>query len=674
MFHWFNDISIKIKIYAAFALILLILSIVTATPLLSISSMNNNVATVTTEIQPAAISSVQFDKTINEASTYLGYYMLTQEAAFKEKYTNSINKAEKILFDLNEHFSTSNNEASLNLVTAIKSNMDQLKQHNQHLIKLALNPNENIPALSYAAQKINPVSQKILQTLYEIVLSNQEEDASTIRKRIFSEVSEFRYQWSNVMTQIRSYLAFRAESTAKEIISFYDSTGVILERLLKYKENFNFEEEEGIEQIQELRTNFKPLLSELIKIHGSEEWRGDSHHIKQNVAPLINVMKKNIDQLIGIQENNASVMSNEVHSQSTIITNTMILLMVSSLIIGIIIALALTRSVIFPLNNIKIAMMNIAEGEGDLTQRLDDRGKNEISSLAKAFNTFIKKIQATVELTANASKTIASSTEDVSAITNQTSTDMQHQKREIDDVANSINQMANTTHEISNNTKQTATSAIEAKSSAEDGTKVIDTAVKSMNLLNQEFQNVSSVILSVEEQSNEIGNVLNVIRDISEQTNLLALNAAIEAARAGETGRGFAVVADEVRSLSHRTNESTNEIQKIIERLQHDTKQTVNAVGNANTQASKSIESVENASKAFKSIALAVNTINDMTKLIASSTDEQSISAVDINEKIASIKHAVEKTADAALDTAAKTNDFSLLTDELLETVTQFKI
>jgi CHASE3 domain sensor protein len=205
--HWLTHRTIRQKIFGAFALIMVTLAVVSIVPLINISSMNHSVKKVIENVHPAALAIERFDKQLNEASTMLGYYMLTQEEGYKDKYLDAINQANNTLEKLKGYLKQSADTESLALVESIRQNLKTLTERDQRLIYLALNPKENLPALIYAANNVNPTSQKILATLTGMLLTELDEDVSEERRDVAYQIGELRYQWLNVMAHIRSYLA-----------------------------------------------------------------------------------------------------------------------------------------------------------------------------------------------------------------------------------------------------------------------------------------------------------------------------------------------------------------------------------------------------------------------------------------------------------------------------------
>jgi methyl-accepting chemotaxis protein len=269
---------------------------------------------------------------------------------------------------------------------------------------------------------------------------------------------------------------------------------------------------------------------------------------------------------------------------------------------------------------------------------------------------------------------VASASEELSAITERNSAGVRSQQIEAEQVATAMNEMTATVQEVARNAALAAQSASEANNEALEGKKMVQTTIDAINELSGEVDNASHVIQKVESESLKIGSVLDVIRGIAEQTNLLALNAAIEAARAGEQGRGFAVVADEVRTLASRTQNSTLEIQNMIEQLQTGARSAVVVIDASRKKADESVQRAERAGRSLESITLSVATINDMNTQIASAAEEQNSVAEEINRNIININHVAQETADSAEQTTMASEGLARLASELQSLVAQFKL
>ncbi len=311
---------------------------------------------------------------------------------------------------------------------------------------------------------------------------------------------------------------------------------------------------------------------------------------------------------------------------------------------------------------------------GDLSARVAYRGNDELGHVAKVFNSMGERFHATVQQLSGATGQLAAAAEETSAITEQTSAGIRQQQSETEQVATAMNQMNATVHEVAANAAHAAGAARKADEEAATGKKVVNQTIDVIDNLAGEVEKAAAVIHQLEQESDSIGTVLDVIRGIAEQTNLLALNAAIEAARAGEQGRGFAVVADEVRTLASRTQQSTQEINQMIERLQGGAANAVKVMEASRAQAQAGVKQVALAGESLDSISEAVATINDMNTQIASAAEQQSAVAEEINRNITTISQVAEQTNQGAQQTASAAEELARLAEQLQSLVGQFKV
>ncbi len=344
-----------------------------------------------------------------------------------------------------------------------------------------------------------------------------------------------------------------------------------------------------------------------------------------------------------------------------------------ALLLGVGISMLLSMSIRRPLCRTVEAMEDIAQGEGDLTRRLDTTGNDEIAHLAEAFNKFVEKIQQTVSQVGGSTAQLAAASEELSNITAVSKQSIDRQQQQTEQVVTAINQMTATVQEVARNAQSAAEAARQADGEARTGTEVVTATIDAIDTLAGEVERAAAVILQLEGHSNDIGQVLEVIREIADQTNLLALNAAIEAARAGEQGRGFAVVADEVRTLASRTQESTKEIEETIGKLQNGARDAVKVMEQGRGQAQTSVETAGKAGDALSSITRAVATISDMNTQIASAAEEQSAVAEEINKNVHTINEITEENAKGAEQTAESSDGLARLAHDLQQLVGQFR-
>ena len=322
----------------------------------------------------------------------------------------------------------------------------------------------------------------------------------------------------------------------------------------------------------------------------------------------------------------------------------------------------------------EIREMTRSVAAGDLTARVYLRTRDELHDVADDFNAMNEQFESLIREIVGASTQLASAAEEVAAVSRDSAGNVDRQRQETDLVATAMNEMTATVQEVSSNAAGAAEAARKTDSEAKGGLQVVEVASRSIAALAGEIENAAQVIRRVSDDSEAIGTVLDVIKGIAEQTNLLALNAAIEAARAGEQGRGFAVVADEVRTLASRTQDSTKEIEEMIERLQGGAQQAVQVMKTSQEQAQAGVDQADKAARALKAITDAVTTINDMNTQIASAAEEQSATTEEMNRNVVSIRDLAEQTASGSEQTTAASQELARLAADLQERTRQFKI
>ncbi|ANI56268.1 chemotaxis protein [Pseudomonas sp. DR 5-09] len=344
--------------------------------------------------------------------------------------------------------------------------------------------------------------------------------------------------------------------------------------------------------------------------------------------------------------------------------------------VAIIIALLgmLIRILIQPLHVMTRAMEDIADGEGDLTKRLTIQNQDEFGVLGTAFNRFVERIHGSIREVSSATGQVNEVALRVVAASNSSMYNSDQQASRTNSVAAAINQLGAAAQEIARNAAQASTQASDARGLAEDGQQVVERSIKAMNQLSSMLSASSSNIESLNSKTVNIGQILEVITSISQQTNLLALNAAIEAARAGEAGRGFAVVADEVRNLAHRTQESAQQVQTMIEELQVGARESVSTMSDSQRHSQDSVDIANLAGERLNSVTQRIGEIDGMNQSVATATEEQTAVVESINVDITEINTLNQEGVENLQATLRACSDLEQQASRLKQLVGSFRI
>jgi methyl-accepting chemotaxis protein len=346
--------------------------------------------------------------------------------------------------------------------------------------------------------------------------------------------------------------------------------------------------------------------------------------------------------------------------------------MVIATLLAIAIAIITVSRITKPLAEVNRILDIVASG--DMTQRLDDSAKDEFGELSKSCNTLIDSLRSLIKGIISRSTQLAAASEQTSAITSESSQAIRNQQAQVEQAATATTEMSSTSQTVSNSAQQALSEIKNADKEAERVKGISNNNKATIEQLAREVDDASQVINKLHQDSASIGSILDVIRGIADQTNLLALNAAIEAARAGEYGRGFAVVADEVRSLASKTQESTQEIQSMIESLQTGAEAAVTAMSKGKQRAVSCVEQTDLASSALDSITFAVSQAHDVSEEISTAALEQQQVAQEISDRLESIVAIAEQTAEGANQTNISSSEVAKLAEELRLSVDEFKV
>lgn len=370
-----------------------------------------------------------------------------------------------------------------------------------------------------------------------------------------------------------------------------------------------------------------------------------------------------------------SILSLEEESSSTLqLERTVVIYSVIFLIMIVAMAIFSVRSILIPIKALSDVAEDLAQGDGDLTKRLDASRSDEIGTAAGWINKFIEKSQNTIRTLSNVSSETNVAVSQLADIADRAYSGMNQQLQDSEQLSTAMHQVLASAQEISQNSASTSNQITTVQQNSSAGIVTINAAVSGITDLVSEMDKAQEVIKQLGDESNNIGSVLDVIKGISEQTNLLALNAAIEAARAGEQGRGFAVVADEVRTLAGRTQQATEEIQSMITSLQQKTNRAIEVINQGSGHAYDSVNKVNEANESLINIGQNIEQISQMSIQIATAAEEQCQVSGEVDNSISHIANTVRNSSERVTMLHGTSDQLTRNVQQLDKLIGQFRV
>lgn len=659
-----SNIKITHKVWIGFILVITLSSVISLVALRSFNNVDKQVNMVVSKDLPTMISLMELKQHITKINASIGFYLVGKSNSEKKNIDLHFYEFEKILNKLKKNPVFTADKKTKAKLSEIEQYYLKYKSYHKPLLAYAASDVKNFPGFAYASANLNPFARKIQALLTGMTQAEASEEANLKRRSILMSISSTRLTWASLLIDLRVYLAARAPANLANIKTFKKVFITQLKKLSKFGDDLAFEQADAMERLGPLTKVYFKNLDTLFTIHSGKKWRMDSWTIRNKLEPIAENIRKSIDALVAKQRFKSSQSSEQLLAGISSSTSLIALLVVISIIGGLLIAWLLSRIISKPLYKTISFMNNIAEGDGDLTVRLEVNSNDEVGQLAEAFNKFVTKMHSLVNQISISGTQSDAAASTLSRTVTEVNTSTNKQNVELELVAAAINEMTMTVQEISNNSSTASEHAANANEQAAQGKRVVEDTIAAINTVAGDVDQASEAVATLEKDSNEINAVLDVIKGIAEQTNLLALNAAIEAARAGEQGRGFAVVADEVRGLASRTQQSTTEIHDMIDRLQTGTKNAVEVMARSRSNAQITVAEATKAGDSLTSINSAISEITSLNAQIEDAIGQQTEAANEINRSVTTI-------CEAAQETAKTTEEMRGVSDEMGQSATQ---
>ncbi|MDP7591358.1 MAG: methyl-accepting chemotaxis protein [Litorilituus sp.] len=671
------NLTVAKRIIGGFATILILLVVTSVISWVNLNTINESTEQQNQLAIPTLKGSNQLTLQLNKMANFTleGFY--TNELALLDERLqnfNSINtKFSPAFKQLKNLVKNENNLISnLNKVTKIYSDFEQ------NALSVFDNRKISIEQKNILAEKISNLEEKADDAVTVLLDLADHDLADSKLQRAINLSEQLENQFNSIVSSSFEYRDTLSDSTAELIeseISFSLEAAQSLVNDIIAELTLN-----DVADVSDDLSNTFTELEELLSIDSGILFHKRSQlTANQQAKTMLSALQTNTEQVNKILDRQVNLANQTTEQAGKLVQskvsegNTLtIIIMLGSIFIAVIITRFTLISITGPLGRVN-DMLNIV-ASGDLSRKLDESGQDEFAQLAKNCNLLIDSLRNLIEGIVNRSSQLASSAEETSAVTAESTTAIEEQRNQVEQAASATTEMSSTSQSVLSSANDALNEIKHADDEAERVKTISGRNRKTIEQLAGEVDSAAQVINQLQQDSASIGGILDVIRGIADQTNLLALNAAIEAARAGEQGRGFAVVADEVRTLASRTQESTSEIQTMIEALQTGAGKAVTVMDAGKSKAADCVTQSEEADKALETITHAVHEAYDRSSQIATAAEEQSVVAHEISENLESIVTIAEQTAAGSQQTAASSNQVAKLSEELQQSVLEFKL
>jgi methyl-accepting chemotaxis protein len=665
-----NKLSLRQQIWLGFISILILIIIIATIAFFRLLQLQNQARHIADVSQPAMLSALELKARIQSTTSLMGLYIINKTPEYAEELNNDISLLQQSISAykaLPVVINDSNMQRDSNTLERL---INEFIKHQEKIDFLNKNFVENYPGLKIANTEINPRQQQAMQ-IFSTMLESELEESASSKRRIFQQnINDLRHNWMTIVALFRTYLSNPNTQRMEQVSIYINRHRELIKRSNQQSNLFTFEQEEGFESLNDITENYLKSIQAVFNVYKAGEWREDVSLIKNEIRPLINKISQQIDAMIMYQESQVDAGNKTLISRTSTSLTYIGISLIISLMIGIMAARFSCKQINVVVKEINLILRNILDGIFQVKMNEDRAG--DIGRLGKTVNYFSTQLKTIIHDIQSSVSELQDTSSNLTTVTQTTSTNIMQQNRETDQVATAAEEMSLTSQEVAQNTASAAESVQQADIDVQSGSNKSNEALSGIKHLVENLKKSANVIHELEKDTGNISMVLDVIREISEQTNLLALNAAIEAARAGEQGRGFAVVADEVRTLASRTQESTDKIKELIDRLQSGAENAVNAMSSSIEEAHKNSEQVEGVATSLTKIKNEILNINSVLVQVSSASEQQSATSNEIANNISSISAISTKTAMSTDSLSQAEKDLSNATQRLDNVISIF--
>lgn len=669
-----QKLTIKQKMRFGFGVIWAVLAVITIQAAVNLTIVREDVKNVVEVKQPIALQANRMMSELEKGMNALGMYLLTTDQDSLTTYQDAIGYSEQILSKLKQQISQQDASEEMTVLKAIEDQLAQLPKLIEQITAIQGNAEKKFPAYAFLNNEMTPISDQFKQ-LISLLITEELSQLSPQRQSILEGLMAMKIDWLQATNGVAGYIVFREDFRAAETEQHLNLVEQGLDKLLTQEDALLSDSQRSqLLQLKDQYEYYRESFMALKQTHQSPKWRMDTWVMKARIQPVFHDLEAKLDQIAtqsvtDMQQTSQQVVDSTLRNLILLLT-----LSVFGQLIGMMISRKVTNSVVKPVLRSAQAMKDIASGEGDLTRRLNDKGKDELAEMARYFNEFVSKIQSTLKEVTDTVKDLEVSSNSLSEVTYESKKGVEQQLTATQQLNQSMVTMSQKAKSIEDHSHNTSRATQQAAESVKKGGEVVKDAAQNIRKVTEGMEAITDAVMLLNEDGQTISTVINVIREIAEQTNLLALNAAIEAARAGDYGRGFAVVADEVRQLAQRTQESTVQIEKVIEKIRKSTSETVKVVESGRETTQLGYDSVMQVERVLSPVVVLMDDINQMSAEMLTAAESQTGLAETVNQHISEIQTVTEKTVEGSINNEASSRHLQDIADKLNQLVHQFKI